>query len=130
MVVLSLLFLISVVSEAFAENRHSPAVQIQEKLVEGQKLQIDAGQFDKFIKGLSNSQIAIVSVKGMVCDFCARGIEKIFRKDKELKKIDVDLGQGKVLLAYSMEKKIVRDEINQSILVNGQNMTDLQIIVN
>ena len=128
--VLLLLFLISIVSGAFAENRHSPPVHIHEKLVERQKLQIDAGQFDIFVRGLPNSQIAIVSVKGMVCDFCARGIEKIFRKDKELKKIDVDLGQGKVLLAYSMEKKIVRDEINQSILVNGQNMTDLQIIVN
>ena len=48
----------------------------------------------------------------------------------KLKKIDVDLGQGKVLLAYSIEKKIAREEINHNILVNGQNMTDLQIIVN
>ena len=64
----------------------------------------------------------------MVCDFCARGIEKTFRKDTTVKKIDVDLSRGKVILAYSMNKEIVREEISQGILVNGQNMTDLQVI--
>ena len=64
----------------------------------------------------------------MVCDFCARGIEKTFRKDKTIQKINVDLSRGKVILAYSMDKEIVREEISHNILINGQNMTDLQVI--
>ena len=33
----------------------------------------------------------------MVCDFCARGIEKTFYDDKEVKKVDVDLSTEKYL---------------------------------
>ena len=113
---------------AYAESTHPHESHIHEKLVDGKKLQVDPNQFEKFVKGLSQSQIAIVSVKGMVCDFCARGIEKTFRKDTTIKKIDVDLSQGKVILAYSMNKEIVREEISHNILINGQNMTDLQVI--
>ena len=78
--------------------------------------------------GLSNVNIAIVSVKGMVCDFCARGISKTFLKDKDVKRIDVDLDNGKVVIAFSKAKEITFSEIEKKILSNGQNMSDLQIL--
>ena len=112
----------------YAENSHKHSRHIHETLVDGDKLEVDPEQFDNFVEGLPQSQIAIVSVKGMVCDFCARGIEKTFRKDKTIQKINVDLSRGKVILAYSMDKEIVREEISHNILINGQNMTDLQVI--
>ena len=31
----------------------------------------------------------------MVCDFCARGIERTLTRDKTVKKVDVDLERGK-----------------------------------
>ena len=64
----------------------------------------------------------------MVCDFCARGIEKTFKKDKSVQKIDVDLNRGKVLIAYAGDKEIDFDDIKKKILANGQNATDLQIL--
>ena len=64
----------------------------------------------------------------MVCDFCARGIEKTFVKDKSVLKVDVDLSGGKVLIAYSLDKKINFEEIKKKILSNGQNATDLQVV--
>ena len=67
-------------------------------------------------------------VNGLVCDFCARGIEKSFSKDMNLKKIDVDLSKGKVLLAYDLEKIISFDEIKKLIVENGQNATGIKII--
>ena len=112
----------------YAENSHKHGGHIHETLVDGEKLEVDPEQFDNFVEGLPQSQIAIVSVKGMVCDFCARGIEKTFRKDKTIQKINVDLSRGKVILAYSMDKEIVREEISHNILINGQNMTHLQVI--
>jgi cation transport ATPase len=69
-----------------------------------------------------------VSVKGMVCDFCARGIEKTFIKDKTVKKIDVDLNQGKVLIAYEMDRKIDFEEIKAKIVMNGQNATAMKVL--
>ena len=113
---------------AYTESSPHHNDHIHETLVDGKKLEVDTEHFSKFIDGLPKSQIAIVSVKGMVCDFCARGIEKTFRKDKTIQKISVDLSRGKVILAYSIDKEIVREEISRNILINGQNMTDLQVI--
>ena len=64
----------------------------------------------------------------MVCDFCARGIEKAFLKDTKVKKIDVDLENGKVVIAFSLDKKIEFEEIKEKILMNGQNATDYNLI--
>jgi len=97
-------------------------------LVDGAELQLDSDRFQNFVDGLDNSQIAVVSVKGMVCDFCARGIEKTFMKDAAVKKIDVDLTKGKVLIAYTSDAEISFDVISQKILANGQNATGMSIL--
>ena len=96
--------------------------------VQGEKLEVDEKRFKKFLDGLSNSQVAVVNVNGMVCDFCARGIEKTFVKDKAVKRIDVDLERGKVIIAYTKEKEINFDEIKNKILANGQNAIDFTIL--
>ena len=95
--------------------------------VDGSKSIIDPDKYNNFIKDLTSGQIAIVDVKGMVCDFCARGIEKTFYDDKEVKKVSVDLGSGKVLVAYSNTKVINVDEIKNIFLVNGQTATNVII---
>ena len=128
------LFLLSIFTLiTWAENphdhmHHSHEGHLHEQLVDGKKLEVDPIRFDNFVMGLENSQIAIVNVKGMVCDFCARGIEKKFKKDTNVKKIDVDLSKGKVLIAYNNNKKIKFDEIKEKILINGQNVIDMAIL--
>jgi len=107
---------------------HNDQSYLHDQLVNKKKLEVDQERFDKFIKNLSSSQVAVVSVEGMVCDFCARGIEKTFMKDMNVKRIDVDLNQGKVLIAYTSEATIDFSDIKQKILSNGQNATGMQII--
>ena len=107
---------------------HSHEGHLHTQMVDGAEIQLDAERFDKFVADQSGSQIAVVSVIGMVCDFCARGIEKTFQKDTGFRKIDVDLANGKVLLAYAATKKIVKKDIEQKILSNGQTVTDIQIL--
>jgi cation transport ATPase len=97
-------------------------------MVDGKNLDVSAERFDAFMNELTNVNVAVVSVKGMVCDFCARGIAKTFEKDKTVQKIDVDLDNGKVLIAYSKSKDINYSEIEKKILSNGQSMSDLQIL--
>ena len=128
-----LLLLSIFTSVTWAENphehmHHSHEGHLHEQLVDGKKLEVDPVRFDKFVMGLENSQIAVVNVQGMVCDFCARGIEKTFKKDKNVKKIDVDLSKGKVLIAYNNNQKIKFDDIKEKILINGQNAIDMTII--
>ena len=109
-------------------NHYSHKGHMHKEFVKGEKFDINPDRFDSFASGLKQVQIAIVNVNGMVCDFCARGIEKSFSKDMNLKKIDVDLSKGKVLLAYDLEKKINFDEIKKLIVENGQNATGIKII--
>ena len=108
---------------------HSHEGHLHNELVDGEKLEVNPDRFDKFVSNLSNAQVAVISVKGMVCDFCARGIEKTFQKDKLVKKIDVDLAQGKVLLAYDKDIQIVFEDIQNKILANGINAIKMQILV-
>ena len=128
-----ILLLLVFTTISLAENSHShmdPGGEghVHEELVDGEKLEVDPVRFDKFVMGLSHSQIAVVSVKGMVCDFCARGIEKIFKKDTNVKKIDVDLSKGKVLIAYNSRKEIKFNEIKEKILMSGQNAVNMTIV--
>ena len=109
-------------------DRHSHEGHLHEHMVDGEKLEVDVERFDKFIEGLKDKQIAVVSVKGMVCDFCAQGIEKTFKKDKTVAKIDVDLNKGKVFIAYQMNTKIDFEKIKKMIVSNGQNATKLQVL--
>ena len=109
-------------------DRHSHEGHLHEQMVDGEKLEVDVERFDKFIEGLKDKQIAVVIVKGMVCDFCAQGIEKTFKKDKTVAKIDVDLNKGKIFIAYQMNTKIDFEKIKKMIISNGQNATKLQVL--
>ncbi len=128
-----ILLLIIFTSITWAENPHDQMPyfnegHLHEQLVDGKKLKVDPIRFNKFVMGVTDSQIAVVNVKGMVCDFCARGIEKTFTKDPNVKKIDVDLSSGKVLIAYNKGQQIQFDDIKEKILTNGLNAIDMTII--
>ncbi len=115
-------------NHAMEMEAHSHEGHMHDVLVDGKKLEVDPDRFDKFVEGQKNLQVAVISVNGMVCDFCARGIERTFKKDKAVQKIDVDLTRGKVLVMYTQSAKVNFEDIKQKILSNGQNATDLQII--
>ncbi len=89
---------------------------------------IDQKKLDKFLKSLDEGQVAVVSVKGLVCDFCARGISKTFKKDENVKKISIDLKNGKVVIAYQNDYKISFDDIKEKMLENGINAVKMEII--
>ena len=123
-------FLLSITSIGFAHNCHDHGSDNQPmKSVSGEGFEIDTQKYTKFTKDLANGeQVAIVNVNGMVCDFCARGIEKTFMKSADVKKVDVDLEVGKVLIAYSSDTKISFEDIQEKITANGQTAVDMKIL--
>ena len=50
-----------------------------------------------------------VTVKGMVCSFCAQGLKKTFSKKEEVKGIEVDLDK-KIVKVETKEGKSLTDE--------------------
>ncbi len=95
--------------------------------IDGQKSNIDKSIINEISNEVKNGQIALVNVKGMVCDFCARGISKTFKKDKNVKKVSVDLKNGKVYIAYDDDKKIEFEDIKKKMLENGIDAVDMKI---
>ena len=127
---LLLLLIIHALAQANGnEIDNIPLDHAHNQLVDGEKLEVDLKRFERFVEGLAYSQIAIVSVKGMVCDFCARGIEKTFKRDSDVTKVDVDLSNGKVLIAFKRNATVDFDDLKEKILANGQNATDLKILI-
>ena len=128
-ILLAFVFLLPALGNAQdTHDHHSHEGHLHEQMVDGEKLEVDVERFDKFVKGLKDKQIAVVSVKGMVCDFCAQGIEKTFKKDKTVAKIDVDLNKGKIIIAYQKNTKNDFEKIKKLIISNGQNATKLQVL--
>ena len=106
---------------------HSHEGHPHTQLVDGAEIELDAERFDKFVLDQSGNQIAVVSVTGMVCDFCARGVEKAFAKDPDVMKIDVDLELGSVLIAYGSEAQPSERDIDKRIRSNGLDVVDIEI---
>ena len=60
-----------------------------------------------------------VKVKGMVCAFCAQGIEKNFNKRKEVKKTKVDLDTMEVFIELNKGQSLTEKEIKEIVVDAG-----------
>ncbi|MCE3009152.1 MAG: heavy-metal-associated domain-containing protein [Proteobacteria bacterium] len=54
-----------------------------------------------------------VGVKGMVCAFCAQGIEKKFKAEPEIEKVKVSLENKFVLLTFKDGKNLTKEKIKE-----------------
>ena len=88
---------------------------------------LNSERFERLVSGGPTYTVAVVSVNGMVCDFCARGVEKAFAKDPDVMKIDVDLELGSVLIAYGSEAQPSEGDIDKRIRSNGLDVVDIEI---
>ncbi|MGC6367470.1 MAG: heavy-metal-associated domain-containing protein [Candidatus Marinamargulisbacteria bacterium] len=68
----------------------------------------------------------IVSIKGMVCSFCAQGIQKTFESHASVKAVAVDLAQRTVALKLKRFRKISDAEIQTVIEDAGYNIGEIK----
>ena len=66
-----------------------------------------------------------VTVKGMVCSFCAQGIKKTFGKKDSVQSIDVDLDKKLVSIGIKKDMTLSDEEIKQTITDAGYEPVDL-----
>ena len=62
-----------------------------------------------------NNEILYISINGLVCDFCARSIEKIFKKDESVSNIEVNL-EKMLITIYVNENKILNDKTIKKLI--------------
>lgn len=63
----------------------------------------------------ADHKIVEVGVNGMVCDFCAQGIKKQFKKEKSVSKVDVDLDNKKVTIHFHHDADLADEEIKTKL---------------
>ena len=51
-----------------------------------------------FCIGSAYAKTIHVDVEGLVCDFCAQSIQKVFLKQPGVEKVDVNLNNGRVII--------------------------------
>ncbi len=82
---------------------------------------------DEVNEGFIDPKGTLVSilVEGMVCDFCAQSIQKVFMKRDEVVGISVDLDNQKITLALKENTDIDNDVIEELFLDAGFNATEI-----
>ena len=77
------------------------------------------------VAGLAGSALAetiTTSVNGMVCAFCATGIEKTFRKQPEVATVKVDLPKKRVIITTKPGKTLSDTKIKEVVTYSGYTM--------
>lgn len=85
----------------------------------------DHSSQDATLKRLGDQKV-IIKVKGMVCAFCAQGIEKNFNKLAEVKSTKVDLDTMEVTVSLKKNKKMTEKKIKDVVTSAGFNYVGLK----
>ncbi len=66
-----------------------------------------------------------VKVNGLVCDFCARALEKVFGRRDDVAGVAVDLNQGDVIVQMQPGESIDNDTLTSLITDSGYDVTSI-----
>ena len=80
------------------------------------------------LTGLTTSAFAetiTTTVNGMVCAFCATGIEKTFRKQPEVATVHVDLPKKTVTITTKPGKTLSDAKIKEVVTYSGYTMDEI-----
>ena len=110
--ILSLSILLFVSTFALAnEQNHS-----NHNHTENKQIEVQVGSIDP------NGTLMTVAVEGMVCDFCAQAIERVFMKREEVAGITINLDDQNVIISLKSEKDIENTTIEELFLNAGYNV--------
>ena len=110
--ILSLSILLFVSTFALAnEQDHS-----NHNHMESNQIEVQVGSIDP------NGTLMTVAVEGMVCDFCAQAIERVFMKREEVAGITINLDDQNVIISLKSEKDIENTAIEELFLNAGYNV--------
>ena len=69
---------------------------------------------------------AYADVNGLVCDFCARALEKVFGRQEAVESINVDLDKKVITIHFNEGQKLDDKTITQLITDSGYNVRDIR----
>jgi len=77
------------------------------------------------LTGSAWAETITTTVNGMVCAFCATGIEKTFRKQPEVATVKVDLPKKRVVITTKPGKTLSDAKIKEVVTYSGYKMGEI-----
>ena len=77
------------------------------------------------LTGMARAETITTTVHGMVCAFCATGIEKTFRKQPEVATVKVDLPKKRVVITTKPGKTLSDSKIKEVVTYSGYKMGEI-----
>ena len=75
---------------------------------------------------IGNTKVIYAYVTGLVCDFCARSLEKNFEKEKSVKSITIDLQQKLLTIVLKKDKKLEDSKIIKLVNDAGYDVKEIK----
>ncbi len=75
---------------------------------------------------LSYADTINIRVKGLVCDFCARGIERTFKRTGKVEDLTIDLDAGHVKVVTKPGMSMTDKEVETAITDSGYHMIEIE----
>ncbi len=72
------------------------------------------------------AEVINVTVKGMVCSFCAQGIKKSFGKIEAVEKVEPNLENKVVVINTKKDKNLSDEEITKTITDSGFEVSKIE----
>ncbi|MCU0754785.1 MAG: heavy-metal-associated domain-containing protein [Xanthomonadales bacterium] len=75
--------------------------------------------------GATEARQILVGVNGLVCAFCAHGIQRALQKENATAQVDVDLEAGRVTIELKPDGDISDDRLRQLLTDAGYTVTHI-----
>jgi len=72
-----------------------------------------------------NGEVVEVKAFGLVCDFCANAIEKVFMRQDEVSGIDVSLEKHQIIIALKEGQQLNDEAITKLVTDSGYNVKEI-----
>lgn len=73
----------------------------------------------------NTSETVQVQVNGLVCDFCARALEKVFSKEDAVNNINVDLDTKIITIQLKEEQNLENEKISNMVKDSGYDVKEI-----
>ena len=118
-ILLTFIFWTSINSYAQEHNHDNNEMDHGNHEMDKEKIILQSGSIDP------NGVLLTVAVEGMVCDFCAQAIQKVFLKKEEVAGITVDLDNQNVIIALKEDTNITDNVIEDLFINAGYNVSEI-----
>ena len=73
-----------------------------------------------------NGKTVYADVNGLVCDFCAQSLKKVFGKKEAVEKINVNLDDKVITITFKEGQSLSHEEIEKVIVDSGYDLVGIR----